>query len=522
MSEGTPFSCPPLDGRVAFAPQDKDEFVLGCKGAIRCSQAGLGWGAVSDELRGLFEYVRSWSQQQADIARCEIRTVDGRLVVYVVPKSGQFDLSLAERLTDLDLGISRQFQILPCDVLHDCGRLVPVTTAPPEVVMPACRSNIWDDQYKLTMGQGAFRLYDGMDAHYRLIDRGATEFPPGFAAELTRRVAQLPGVATTPGEMRFLRGIAFLRPAYVDWLGAYRYDPGEVRAEQDGGRISVDVRGPWYRTIRWEVKLMAMVVELYNEMMGRSPLGDWEGRAAAKARRLRDAGAKFGDFGTRRAFSGDVHERVLTAMKAEAGPALVGTSNLLLAMRLGLTPIGTEAHEWFQAHACMFGARNATRSALRAWADEFGASLGIALTDTFTTEAFLGDFDLLFSKLYDGVRHDSGCPLGFADRIVEHYESLRIDPMTKTIVFSDGLDVDGALRILDHCRGRIKASFGIGTHLTNDVGHPALNIVMKLWSLTARGRSVVHAAKLSDDPGKSTGDPRAIRHAMYELGLLEG
>lgn len=508
------------EGTVAFTPQDKDEFVLGCRDAIHCAQAGLGWSAISDELRGLFEYVQSWSQRQADVARCEIRTTDGRLVVYVVPKSGRFDLSLAERLTDLDLGISRQFQSLPCDVLHDCGRLVPATTAPPETMMPACRSNLWDDQYKLTMGQAAFRLYDGMDAHYRFIDRGATEFPPGYAAELTRRVARLPGVAMTPDEMVFLRGIAFLRPSYVDWLGTYRYDPGEVQVAQEGTKVSIDVRGPWYRTIRWEVKLMAMVVELYNEMMGRSPEGDWIGRAAAKARRLRDAGATFADFGTRRAFSGRVHELVLRTLKAEAGPALVGTSNLRLAMLLGLTPIGTEAHEWFQAHACMFGARNATRSALQAWADEFGASLGIALTDTFTTEAFLGDFSLLFSKLYDGVRHDSGCPLGFADRIIAHYASLRIDPMTKTIVFSDGLDVDKALRILEHCRGRIKVSFGIGTHFTNDVGHPALNIVMKLWSLTARGRHVVHAAKLSDDPDKSTGDPRAIRHAMYELGLL--
>ena len=391
---------------------------------------------------------------------------------------------------------------------------------------PAMLSNIWDDLYKLTMGQAAFRLYDGVDAHYRFIDRGGTEFPSGFADELRRRVNWLPNVAMSARERAFLEQIGsprpFLRPAYIDWLYGYRYNPGEVEITQDGGRVDIDVRGPWYRTIRWEVKLMAMLVELYNEMKGREPVGDWVERAGEKARRLREAGAKFADFGTRRAFNGAVHEMVLRELQAAAGDCLVGTSNLHLAMLLSLVPIGTKAHEWFKAHACMFGVRDATNRALKAWSDEFGANLGIALTDTFTTEVFLRNFGPFFAKLYDGVRHDSGDPMAFADRIIGHYESLRIDPTTKTIVFSDGLDVDKALRILDHCRDRIRVAFGIGTHFTNDVGHPAMNIVIKLWSMTIRnhrGERVIPATKIPDDIGKATGEREAIDHALYELGL---
>ncbi len=391
---------------------------------------------------------------------------------------------------------------------------------------PAQRSNIWDDLYKVTMGQGVFRHYDTVYAHYVFINRGGTEFPVGFAKELRRRISRLPDVVTTPDEHAFLSGIGsprpFLRPAYVDWVVNYRYNPDEVEIRQVGGKVDIDIRGPWYRTIRWEVKLMAMMVELYNELMFREPEDDWVFRALEKGRRLREAGAYFSDFGTRRAFNGFVHNEVLEALVSSAGTHLVGTSNLFLAMKHGIRAIGTKAHEWFTAHACMFGVREATRLALQAWTDEFGANLGIALTDTFTTEVFLRNFGPYFAKLYDGVRHDSGCPLKFADKIIAHYERIGVDPKTKTIVFSDGLDVDAAIRILDYCGDRIKVAFGIGTHFMNDVGHPALNIVIKLRNLTVRnheGSRIIPAVKLSDDVGKASGDAEAIRHAMYELGL---
>ena len=387
---------------------------------------------------------------------------------------------------------------------------------------PVQSSNIWDDLYKITMGQVAFHTYSACNAHYVFINRGNTEFPPGFAEELHRRIWQLPSVPTTLEERGFLYQIEssrpLLSPSYVEWLANYRYNPNEVTIQQTGGELEIDIKGRWYRTIRWEVKLMAMIVELYNEMKGRGPEGEWLETAAQKARILRLNKISFSDFGTRRAFSGHVHEEVLKKLIDNAGPYLLGTSNLYLAMKHNIKPIGTKAHEWFMAHACMFGYRNATDLSLEIWSNEFEGDLGIALTDTFTTDIFLRDFTPLYSKLYDGVRHDSGCPFDFTDKIVRHYNKMGVDPLTKTIVFSDALDVHRAIEINDYCENKIKRVFGIGTHLTNDVGHPSLNIVIKLKSLTVFGKAI-QAIKLSDDTSKACGDSKAIEHAKYELEL---
>ncbi len=387
-------------------------------------------------------------------------------------------------------------------------------------------SVIWDDLYKVTMGQAAFHLYDTCEAHYEFIDRGNTKFPKGFAQELRRFIRQISCKVMTNEEREFLSAIGsprpFLRPAYIDWLYNYQYNPDEVEIQQDGGQLKIDIRGPWYRTIRWEVKLMAMIVALYNELMKREPKDGWLDKAALKAEVLEGGLVKFADFGTRRAFNSHVHDQVLKTLIENSGSSLVGTSNLYLAMKYNIKPIGTKAHEWFMAHACMFGVRNATNRALQAWSDEFGANLGIALTDTFTTDVFLHNFGPYFAKLYDGVRQDSGCPFVICDKVVNHYKMLDIDPLSKTIVFSDGLDVDKALLIDDYCYDKINASFGIGTFLTNDVGWPSLDTVIKLRSLTLHnhnGSQIIQAIKLSDDAGKACGDSKAIEHAKYELGL---
>ena len=387
-------------------------------------------------------------------------------------------------------------------------------------------SVIWDDLYKVTMGQAVFHNYDACEAHYEFTDRGNTEFPVGFAEELNRRIKFTSCSIMLDKERDFLLTIGsprpLLTPAYVEYLTKYQYNSNEVEIQQDGGKLKIDIRGPWYRTIRWEVKLMAMIVTLYNELMNRNPKDGWLDSAAEKGRLLNANGIKFSDFGTRRAFSPFVHENVVKTLMHSAGPSLLGTSNLYLAMKYGLKPIGTKAHEWFMAHACMFGYRDATDMSLRMWSEEFDGDLGITLTDTFTTDIFLRDFGPYFAKLYDGVRHDSGCPLNFADKIIKHYEGLGIDPMSKTIVFSDALDIKKVIEISDYCWPKIKTVFGIGTHLTNDVGHPSLNIVIKLKSLTLHSNTTtqtVPAVKLSDDAGKACGDSKAIEHAKYELGL---
>ena len=194
---------------------------------------------------------------------------------------------------------------------------------------------------------------------------------------------------------------------------------------------------------------------------------------------------------------------------------LTGTSNVHFAHKFNLTPIGTLAHEWFMFHAVLNGYQMANSSAQDAWVRAFHGDLGIALTDTYTTDVFLSSFDTFYAKLFDGVRQDSGNPFIFTDKIVRHYERLHIDPSIKTIVFSDSLEVETAVQIHQYCRGRVRDAYGIGTCLTNDVGVTPLNIVIKLIKCrTSRNAPWQHTVKLSDDRGKHTGDPDELNHCM--------
>jgi nicotinate phosphoribosyltransferase len=210
----------------------------------------------------------------------------------------------------------------------------------------------------------------------------------------------------------------------------------------------------------------------------------------------------FFDFGLRRRYSGAWHEEVVRTLAAALPEHFRGTSNVYLAMQLGLTPIGTMAHEYLQAYQA-FGSRlsDFQKAALEGWVQEYRGDLGVALTDVIGMDAFLADFDLYFAKLFDGLRHDSGDPVAWGEKAIAHYRKLRIDPASKRLVFSDGLDIPRAIALHRHFAGRIATSFGIGTDLTNDTPHKALNIVMKLTS--CNGQPV---AKLSDAPGKTLCD----------------
>jgi nicotinate phosphoribosyltransferase len=295
-----------------------------------------------------------------------------------------------------------------------------------------------------------------------------------------------------------------------------------VTITQSGGDLTVTVEGLWYRTIFWEVKLLALISELYYLMTGQQPVSEYDLWAYEKAETLHKHDATFIEFGTRRRFSQKVQERVLRALIKGGKTSLMGTSNIDLARRYDLTPVGTHAHEWVMAHAGMSGYRSATKEALRVWAEEFQGNLGFALTDTFTTEAFLPEFNAYYAKLFDGVRQDSGDPFTFTDRMVAHYRSLHIDPLLKQIVFSDALDVERAIRIREYSEGRIKqALFGIGTNFSNDVGVIPLNIVMKLsYIITPQQPDRrIYVVKFGDGTGKVTGLDQAVSAARFELGL---
>lgn len=385
--------------------------------------------------------------------------------------------------------------------------------------MAMIKSLLDEDLYKLTMQQailfGRFAgiSYQGVDCEYLFINRGGNEFPGGFKDQLRDAVDKMAMLALTYQEQQFLRGLRYLKRAYIDFLAGYRFDPNEVYITQQGGELHVRIKGPWYRTVLWEVPLMALISELHFEMTGAKADPDYLNRAVKKADALRQAGCKVADFGTRRRFSFEVQDRVVEVMKAGL-PTFTGTSNVYLAMKHGITPIGTHAHEWFMAHAALFGFQQANRFALEAWTDEFDGDLGHALSDTFTSKVFFEQFGMDLSKMFDGVRQDSGDPLIFAEMAIDHYKKLRINPQFKTIIFSDGLDVNSAIVIQNYCQGRIGCAFGIGTNFTNDVGVKPLNMVIKMISCNG-----IPTVKLSDVPGKHTGDPKTAEICKFQLGI---
>jgi nicotinate phosphoribosyltransferase len=380
-----------------------------------------------------------------------------------------------------------------------------------------------NDFYKFTMQQGVIRLFPYARAKYEFINRGRHSFPPGFAAHLQEAVKHMAGLSLTKAEKQFLREMSpYLDPVYLDFLEGYRFDPDEVTISQQAEDLEVQIEGLWYRTILWEVPLMSMICEIYYEQLHLQRVEDKEviERTANKIAKYRDLGVTLAEFGTRRRHSYDVHHLVMQSLRGHGAGVFIGSSNVHMAMVYNTKPIGTHAHEWFMFHAARYGFKMANVMGLEHWVQVYRGDLGIALSDTYTTAVFFKQFDKMFSKLFDGVRHDSGDPLVFADMVIDHYKSLGIDPLSKSIIFSDGLNYDKVARITAHCRGKIRMSFGIGTNLTNDVGPPPLNIVIKMTAACPHGEGWTSVVKLSDEQGKYTGDEQAIMLAKQSLGLI--
>ena len=369
------------------------------------------------------------------------------------------------------------------------------------------------DLYKFTMQQAVLELYPDDEVEYRFTNRQpADKFTPEFFCALQDAISQMGELRLEDKEAEFLSNIPFLKPHYIAYLKDYRFNSNEVSCEltQDQD-LSISIRGPWHRTILWEVPLMATISELYFQYCDT----DWshtgqDSRILAKGQSLYEADCRWADFGTRRRRCYDTQATVVSNM-TRYRPHFVGTSNVHLAQRFKVAPIGTMAHEWIMGISILEGLRHANRFALQAWKKVYKGNLGIALTDTYGSTAFWNDFDSVLARLYDGVRHDSGCPFDFAVDTVRHYTSKRIDSETKSIVFSDSLDVEKAIKLQKHCRGKIRCSFGIGTHFTNDFpGSNALNMVIKLWSINN-----IPVVKLGDGKGKSQGKADAVSIANH-------
>ncbi|MDP4224258.1 MAG: nicotinate phosphoribosyltransferase [Bacteroidota bacterium] len=378
-----------------------------------------------------------------------------------------------------------------------------------------------NDLYKFTAMNAIQKLYPKAMVRYNFINRGHTLFPDGFARKLRKEVDSFADIVLSREEEKFLVSRCYyFDPVFIDLLKGYRYDPSEVRIDEKDGVLEVEIEGLWYRTVLWEVPLLALISELFFNLKGNQPQ-EVEEKAAEKALKMNEMKAEYSDFGTRRRFSFDVHNRVVGTFMEYSPEFFKGTSNIYIAMKHNLIPIGTHPHEWFMFHASSFGYRSANAMALNAWVEVYKGDLGIALSDTYTSENFFSSFSVLHAKLFDGIRQDSGDPLAFTDRALEFYQQNRIDPETKTIVFSDALDLDKIFGIRQYVRGRIHDVYGIGTYLTNDVGVQPLNIVIKMTGSKLDPADDFHpAVKLSDDPGKYTGDPAEIQVCKSVLNLI--
>lgn len=376
--------------------------------------------------------------------------------------------------------------------------------------MGIIRSILDNDLYKFTMQQTVLEHYADVPVVYQFTNRNPDViFSKDIVDELRCEIYMMKDLTLNPEELQFIRlSCPFLKPSYIEYLRNYRYDGRDVELDVVDGKLSILVKGTWSNTILWEVPLLAMVSELYFR---KNPVDMEQQRQLAldKGNALNKMGVLFAEFGTRRR-RGYEFQDIFVKSNAH-NPAMVGASNVHMAQKYRTKPIGTMAHEWIMGVSALEGLRNANRHALQKWVETYRGSLGTALTDTFGTDAFFNDFDSYFAKLFDGVRHDSGDPIVFAKKVIAHYQKLGIDPTLKTIVFSDGLNIEEVKRIEAALGNRIRRSYGIGTFFTNDVkGSKALNIVMKLKECNG-----IPVVKLSDSPTKAIGDKDALRVAKW-------
>lgn len=384
---------------------------------------------------------------------------------------------------------------------------------------PIITSLLDTDAYKLHMQQAVYHHYRDLHVSAEFRCRGE-DIPGEYAAEIRQQIDKLQNLRLQPQEFAWLSQLPFFSADYLQWLKGFCFKPQQVNVEDRHGKLHISLSGPWVEVILWEIPLLALISERVHRH--RTPDAGVELAVATLQQKLTDfqlASAdtdlsrfRVMDFGTRRRYSRQVQQAIVETLQHQA-PWFCGTSNYDLARRLNLIPVGTQAHEWFQAHQQISPVlANSQRAALDVWLDEYPDQLGIALTDCISTDAFLRDFGHDYASRYQGLRHDSGDPLEWGEKVIRHYRKLDIDPQSKTLVFSDNLTLDKALALYRHFEARINLSFGIGTRLTCDLpGVTPLNIVIKLVSCD--GRPV---AKLSDSPGKTICQDQSFVRALEE------
>ncbi|SFM53579.1 nicotinate phosphoribosyltransferase [Variovorax sp. OV329] len=379
------------------------------------------------------------------------------------------------------------------------------------------------DLYKFTMMQVVLHHFPGARVEYRFKCRNPGVNLAQFAGQIREEVRGLCQLRFKDAELAYLRSMRFIKSDFIDFLGLFQLNEKYISIKPlPTGELEIGIEGPWLHTILFEIPVLAIVNEVYFRNTQPQPnLSEGRGRLEEKIKLLQADGLsdlKIADYGTRRRFSKEWHEEVLRTLSARLGavspppasgpvkampagqPAqFAGTSNVLYAMKLGLIPLGTMAHEYLQAcQALGPRLRDSQVFGFESWAREYRGDLGIALSDVYGMTAFLRDFDMYFCKLFDGARHDSGDPFQWGERMLAHYVANRVDPRTKTLIFSDALTVPRTIELYQQFRGRCLLAFGIGTNLTNDLGYEPLQIVIKMVRCNDQP-----VAKLSDTPSKN-------------------
>ena len=382
------------------------------------------------------------------------------------------------------------------------------------------------DLYKITMLQAFYHApeFRTVDVEWKFACRNLNSFDLSpLIPEILRQLEHLCTLSFSDDELDYLATFSFIKPDFIEFLRIFRLDMRFVSLQAADKDLDLRFRGPLIHVTLMEIYSLAIISELHtvyncggiNFDVAREKLGE---KISLLQQRDDLSGFSFADFGTRRRASKVWQKEVLVTLHRHLSDYFSGTSNVHFARTLELMPIGTMAHEWFQCWQAITRLSDAQKAALEGWVREYRGRLGIALTDCYSMDSFVRDFsDPYFGKLYDGLRHDSGSPFVWGEKAIAMYQQMGIDPLTKTMVFSDGLDFPQMLEIYDYFKGRTKVSFGIGTNLTNDAGTHRLDMVIKL--VAANGRPV---AKVSDEPGKSMcEDPEYLRYLASVYGIRQ-
>lgn len=369
-----------------------------------------------------------------------------------------------------------------------------------------------NDLYKFTMMRAIRHYYPNEIATYQFINRGGNKFTKESFNSLKEDIENLKNIVLTRKEYNFIsKNCHYLDKEFLEFLSNYEFNVDSIDVKLDEkGNLYLTIKDYWYKSVLLEVPLMSLISKNYFKYVDTNwNRDDQERKVDEKYEFLKNI--KFADFGTRRRRNYYAQDYIINRFSSKGNKNFVGTSNVHFAQKYNIKPIGTMAHEWIMGNSAIHGLKKANEVSLKKWMDIFNGELGIALTDTYGISSFFESFNGNLSRLFDGVRHDSGDPYHFINETITHYKNLRIDPLSKTIVFSDGLTPKIAYDLNEYCKNKINCSFGIGTNFTNDfTNSKPLNMVIKLVKIN--NDDVV---KLSSVKGKAVGDKDALRVARW-------